>query len=51
MHADFEKASEMISETDWDALASDDTDLYCSMWQNTSLSIMNECIPINVLPP
>jgi len=24
MHADFEKASEMISETDWDALASDD---------------------------
>ena len=51
MHADFEKACEMISETDWDALASEDIDQYCSMWQNTFLSIMNECIPKRVLPP
>ena len=51
MHADFEKASEIISETDWDALASEDIDQYCSMWQNTFLSIMNKCIPKNVLPP
>jgi len=51
MHADFEKACEMISETDWDALASEDIDQYCSMWQNAFLSIMNECIPKRVLPP
>ena len=51
MHADFEKASEMISETDWDAPASNDIDQYCSWWQNTFLSIMNGCIPKKVLPP
>ena len=49
MHANFEKASEMISGTDWDALAFDDIDQYCSLWQNTFLSIMNECIPKKVL--
>ena len=50
-HADFEKAAEMISETDWDALASDDIDQYCSLWQSTFLSIMDQCIPKKVLPP
>ena len=50
-HADFEKASEKIAETDWDALASDDIDQYCSLWQSTFLSIMEECIPRKVLPP
>ena len=34
-HADFEKASRMISETDWDALFSEDVDLYCIQWQQT----------------
>ena len=50
-HADFEKAAEMISETDWDALASDNIDQYCSLWQSTFLSIMDQCIPKKVLPP
>ena len=50
-HADFRKASRMISEIDWDALASDDIDQYCSLWQNTFLSIMERCIPKKVLPP
>ena len=50
-HADFEKASRMIFETDWDALFSEDVDLYCIQWQQTFLSIMEECIPKKVLPP
>jgi len=35
----------MISETDWDALASEDIDQHCSQWQNTYLSIVEQCIP------
>ena len=50
-HADFEKASRMISETDWDALFSEDVDLYCIQWQQTFLSIMEECISKKVLKP
>ena len=50
-HADFGKASAMINDTDWDALISEDIDQYCSDWQNTFMSIMDECIPKKVLPP
>ena len=50
-HADFAKASQMISETDWDELFSEDIDLYCTRWQQTFLSIMEQCIPKKVLPP
>ena len=50
-HADFAKASRMISETDWDKLFSEDIDLYCARWQQTFLSIMEQCIPKKVLPP
>ena len=41
-HADFAKASRMISETDWDKLLSEDIDLYCARWQQTFLSIMEQ---------
>ena len=41
----------MINDTDWDALISEDIDQYCSDWQNTFMSIMDECIPKKVLPP
>jgi len=50
-HADFAKASQMISETNWDDLVSEDIDLYCTRWQQTFLSIMEQCIPKRVLPP
>ena len=50
-HADFAKASRMISETGWDKLFSEDIDLYCARWQQTFLSIMEQCIPKKVLPP
>ena len=49
-HADFAKANRLISETDWDALYSDDINLYCTRWQLTFLSIMEQCIPRKVLP-
>ena len=50
-HADFAKASQMISETDWNAFYSEDINLYCARWQQTFLSIMEQCIPRKVLPP
>ena len=50
-HADFAKASRMISKTDWDKRFSEDIDLYCARWQQTFLSIMEQCIPKKVLPP
>ena len=45
LHADFAKDSQMISETNWDALYSEDINLYCISWQQTFLSIMEQCIP------
>ena len=50
-HADFAKASRMIPETNWDPLASEDVDQYCTRWQTTFLTIMDQCIPKKVLPP
>ena len=50
-HADFTKAAQLISETDWDDLFSEDIDLYCTRWQHAYLSIMERCIPRKVLPP
>ena len=44
-HADFAKASQMISETNWDALYSEDINLYCTRWQQTFLSLWNNVYP------
>ena len=49
--ADFVKASELIEETDWDQLFSGKSiDEVCLIWQETFLSIMDQCIPKGVLP-
>ena len=50
MHADYELVSDLISEVDWDALATDDVDDLCLRWQSTTMSIMEKCIPQSVLP-
>ena len=47
-HVDFVKASQMISETNWDDLFSEDIDQYCTHWQQTFLSVMEHCIPKRV---
>ena len=47
----FAKASQIISKTNWNDLVSEDIDLYCTHWPQTSLSIMAQCIPKRVLPP
>ena len=49
-HADFDKASQIISETDWNSLFLEDIDVYCARWQQMFLSIMEQCIPKKVLP-
>ena len=49
--ADFVKASDLIDETDWDHLLSGKSvDDACLIWQETFLSIMEQCIPRGVLP-
>ena len=49
--ADFVKASELIEETDWDQLFSGKSiDEACIIWEETFLSIMDQCIPKGVLP-
>ena len=49
--ADFAKASDLIDETDWDSLFSGKSvDEACLIWQETFLSIMEQCIPRGVLP-
>ena len=47
-YADWEKACELIDNTNWDSLCSDDIR---SNWQQQFMSIIEECIPKGVLPP
>ena len=50
-YADWEKACELIDNTNWDSLYSDDINLSWSNWQQQFMSIIEECIPKGVLPP
>ena len=51
-HADFNKACDLILETDWKAIICErDIEKSWSQWQEASLSIMEKCIPKKVLPP
>jgi len=49
--ADWEKACELIDNTNWDSLFSDDINFSWSNWQQQFMSIIEECIPKGVLPP
>ena len=51
-HADFNKACDLILETDWKAIICErDIEKSWSQWQEAFLSIMEKCIPKKVLPP
>ena len=44
-NADFSQASDIIRQTDWDSLLSDDLDHSTELWTKKFLDIMKECIP------
>ena len=50
-YADWEKACELIDNTNWDSLRSDDINLSWSNWQQQFMGIIEDCIPKGVLPP
>ena len=50
-HADFDLAQQLIAETNWDDLITDDIDSSWLNWQSKFLEIMETCIPHRVLPP
>ena len=39
------RAKDLIDETDWDGLLSDDINVSLTLWQERFLSIMDQCIP------
>ena len=43
--ADYNQAKDLIDETDWDGLLSDDINVSLTLWQERFLSIMDQCIP------
>ena len=50
-YADWEKACELIDNTNWDSLCSDDINLSWSNWQQQFMGIIEDCIPKGDLPP
>ena len=50
-HADFEKANELLADTDWEKLL-DTTDVNQALrnWESTYMTIMESCIPKCTLP-
>ena len=44
-YADFNRACELIEETDWDSLLSEDVDESTVRWTERYLAIMEQCIP------
>ena len=50
--ADFDRACELLDQTDWNSLCPKDSDvnLFWSAWQSRFGSIMEQCIPKKVLP-
>ena len=51
VHADFDKANELLCNTDWDQLiAPDSVDLLLSHWENHFMNIMEACLLSGVLP-
>ena len=47
----WEKACELIDNTNWDSLCSDDINLSWSNWQEQFMGIIEDCMPKGVLPP
>ena len=50
-HADWPRVRDLIEETEWSSLTTDDVDISWENWQQRFLEIMKECIPQKVLPP
>ena len=50
-HADITKARQLVSDTNWDPIMSDDIDQSWFLWQQKFLSIMEDSIPSKILPP
>jgi len=48
--ADFGKACEMIDDTDWDRLLTDDINESLGNWQAKFMGIIEDCVPKKVLP-
>ena len=48
-NADFSKACDLIQQTDWECLLSDDVDRSTKLWTKRFLDIMEECVPQRVL--
>ena len=47
--ADFEKAAQLIDDTDWDELITNDVSQSFVRWQERFLDIMRECIPMTIV--
>ena len=50
-HADWQRANNLIEETDWQLLITGEVDTSWNNWQNQFLEIMRECVPHRRLPP
>ena len=50
-HADWTRAQELIEETEWSSLITDDINVSWDNWQQHFVEIMKQCIPQKVLPP
>ena len=48
-NADFSRACDLIQQTDWECLLSDDVDRSTKLWTKRLLDIMEECVPQRVL--
>jgi len=48
--ADFGKAREIINDTDWDRLLTDDINESLGYWQAKFVGIIEDCVPKKVLP-
>ena len=48
-NADFSKACDLIQQTDWECLLSDDVERSTKLWTKRFLDIMEECVPQRVL--
>ena len=50
-HADWQRANNLIEETDWQSLITGEVDTSWNNWQNRFLEIARQCVPHRRLPP
>ena len=51
MHADYEKATELLEHVDWSDVLSSDMDTAAQMWEERFLNIMEQCMPTITVSP